>query len=194
LSSNESISGNVKKGNGEDTICAPGLDFFLRCRYCYAECRFGPNRRCLGQRGLLSRANGVAMVTLRKAHVHRVLYEGRTVSDGKWIDLSQNDIEPPGYNGDFLMGYDSNNKEMVAFVGDNHGYAMLTGPGWQGQSVTLTMTGQASYEGFSKAKQLPISRVTYQVKSADVYTVTWEVQEAQKWNEDDFLTCKRTNP
>jgi hypothetical protein len=128
-----------------------------------------------------------------KSHVHRVLYEGKTVSDGKWINLSQKDIEPVGYDGDFLMGFDSNSKEIVAFVGDNHGYAMLTGPGWQGQSVTLTMTGQASYEGFSKEKPLPLSRVTYQVKSADVYTVTWEAQEAQKWNEDDFLTCKRTN-
>jgi hypothetical protein len=111
-----------------------------------------------------------------KAHVHRVLYEGKTVSDGKWIDLSQKDIVPAGYDADFLMGYDRNENEIVAFVGDNKGYALLTGPSWLGQSVTLTMTGQASYEGFSKAKPIPISRVTYQVRSPDVYTVTWEVR------------------
>ncbi|MGA2536135.1 MAG: hypothetical protein ABSF53_08980 [Terracidiphilus sp.] len=127
------------------------------------------------------------------SHAHRVLYEGKTVSDGKWIDLAQKDLEPVGYDADFLMGYDRVKKEIVAFVGDNRGYALLTGQGWQAKSFTLTMTGQAGYEGFSQAKPLPISRVTYKVSSADAFTVTWEVHEDDKWNEDDFLACKRAN-
>jgi hypothetical protein len=126
-----------------------------------------------------------------KAHVHHVLYEGRTVSDGKWIEFLQKDIEPAGYSADFSMGYDPIKKEIFTFVGDNKGYAMLAGPPWQGRSLTLTMTGQASYEGYSSAKPIPISRVTYEVKSADVFTVNWEVQEGQKWNEDDVLNCER---
>jgi hypothetical protein len=128
-----------------------------------------------------------------KAHVHRVLYEGKTVSDGKWIDLSQRDVEPVGYDADFLMGYDPTHDEIVAFVGDNKGYAFLSGPTWHGPSLTLTMTGQASYEGFSKTKPIPISRVTYQIKSADAYSVTWQVQQGQVWVEDDRLTCERIN-
>jgi hypothetical protein len=126
-----------------------------------------------------------------KTHVHRVLYEGKIVSDGQWIDLSQKDIEPAGYAADFLMGYDRVNNELIAFVGDNKGYAVLTGPVWQGSALTLTMTGQASYPGFSKEKPLPLSRVTYRVESADVWTATWEVQAGKNWNEDDLLTCKR---
>lgn len=104
---------------------------------------------------------------------HHVLYEGKMVSDGKWIEFSQKDIEPAGYDADFLTGYDPVKKEIFAFVGDNRGYAMLAGPGWQGRSLRLTMTGQASYKGFSIDNPLPISRVTYEVKSADEFTVLW---------------------
>lgn len=122
---------------------------------------------------------------------HHASYENRMVANGTWIEMLYKDIEPAGYDADFLIGYDTTKKEFVTFVGDNKGYAMLSGPGWQGRSLTLTMTGQASYPGFTSTT-LPTSRVTLESKSADTFTVTWEEKEGTKWNADDLLTCKRT--
>jgi len=126
-----------------------------------------------------------------KKYEHHALYEGRIVSGGKWIELTQKDTLPSTYDATMLIGYDTNKKEVVNYVADNQGWGVLTGPGWQGHSLTLTMTGEASYPGFSAEKPLPVSRVTYQVKSADAFSLQWEVRQGSEWRPDDTLDCVR---
>ena len=120
-----------------------------------------------------------------KDRVHRALYEGRLVSNSTWIELSQKDLEPGDYAASFLFGYDSNKKEVVNFIGDNKGFAVMTSPGWQGRSITLTAE-KASYPD-----PVPLSRVTYQYKSADAFSLVWQSQEGGKWRPDDTLECVR---
>jgi len=120
-----------------------------------------------------------------KDRVHRALYEGRMVSNGSWIELTQKDLEPGGYDATFLFGYDSNKKEVVNFIGDNKGFATMTSPGWKGHSITLTVE-KASYP-----EPVPASRVTYQYKSPDQFSLVWESREGGKWTPDDALDCVR---
>ena len=129
-----------------------------------------------------------------KTLAHHALYEGRMVSGGKWIELVQKDIDPEPYDATMLIGYDSNQKRVVNYIADNHGWAVLTGPGWKGQSLTLTMTGEASIPGYSVENPLPISRVTYEVQSADAFSLHWEVFEGSQWKPDDSLACARPDP
>jgi hypothetical protein len=113
------------------------------------------------------------------------------VSADKWIELMQKDLDPAGYDADMLIGYDENKKDLVNFVADNRGYAVLRSPGWQGRFLTLTMTGEGSYQGFAAEKPLPISRVTYEAKSADAFSLRWEVRKGSEWKLDDSLDCVR---
>ena len=127
-----------------------------------------------------------------KPRAHHASWQGKMTADGSWIELSYLDIDPVGYVATFLIGSDPNKKEVVTFVADNKGYAMLTGKGWQGKALTLTMNGLASYEEF-KNKPIPISRVTLEFQSTDVFTTTWEVKTGDDWVKDDYLSCKLTN-
>ena len=124
-----------------------------------------------------------------KSSSRRATYEGKLVSDGEWIELSYVDLDPAGYAATFLIGWDSNKKELVTFLADNKGYATLTGTGWQDKSLTLTRSGPASFKGFSSDK-IPLTRVTFEFRSADLFTTTWYIMEGDKWAKDDFLSCK----
>ena len=128
-----------------------------------------------------------------KPREHRATYEGKMAAEGAWIELSYLDIDPAGYAANFLIGWDVNKKQVVTFIADNKGYAMLTGPGWQGKSLTLTRTGLFSFEGFTDAT-MPISRVTLEFKSPNLFTTTWQVKKGDEWENDDFLSCKAPNP
>jgi hypothetical protein len=99
--------------------------------------------------------------------VHRSTYEGRSAAGDNWIELVETDIEPEGYVGYYLIGYDASKKQMVEIDANNAGYAIYTSPGWQDRSLTLTSTETVSYS-------VPKNRFVFETRSADAFSVTWE--------------------
>ncbi|MDQ3744727.1 MAG: MBL fold metallo-hydrolase, partial [Acidobacteriota bacterium] len=116
----------------------------------------------------------------------RSTYEGRSAPNGEWVVLDEVDIEPTGYAGHYLLGYDANKKQVVELDTNNAGYALYTSPGWQERSLVLTSTGEGSYA-------VPKNRFVYTVAAADSFTVSWETYKASQWHTADLLRCRRTS-
>jgi hypothetical protein len=121
---------------------------------------------------------------VRTGKVHRSTYEGRSTSGDNWTELVETDIEPKGYVGYYLIGYDASKKQMVEIDANNAGYAIYTSPGWQDRSLTLTSTETVSYS-------IPKNRFVFETRSADTFTVTWETNGGSAWAASDRLNCQR---
>ena len=96
----------------------------------------------------------------------------------------ETDIEPSGYVGHYLVGYDSGSKQIVEIDANNSGYAVYSSSGWQEKSLTLTMTDTASYK-------VPKNRFVYNVVAKDQFTMSWEIEKDSAWSAADQLTCHR---
>lgn len=112
---------------------------------------------------------------------HRSTYEGRNTAEGDWIELVETDLEPKGYIGHYLIGYDAKKKQVVELDAYNGGYAIFTSPGWQERSLTLT----------SAENVVPQNRFVFEAKAADAFSVTWETNGGSEWKAADRLNCQR---
>jgi hypothetical protein len=116
--------------------------------------------------------------------VHRSAYVGKSVAGDDWIELVETDIEPKGYVGHYLIGYDASKKQIVELDANNAGYAIYASPGWQDRSLILTGTETVSYLA-------PKNRFVFEVKAADAFDVTWETNGGSGWVASDRLNCQR---
>lgn len=125
----------------------------------------------------------------RNNSVHRSTFTGAVILDGKWIELTEKDVEPAtGYVAKYLIGYDSQAKQFVEFDANNFGAATYASAvGWQNH--VLTMTSQISPD----AKPYAANRFLYSTIGADTFTVDWQISKsaALDWIGSDHLVCKR---
>ena len=112
---------------------------------------------------------------------HRSSYEGSSVLGGAWVQLKEVDIEPAGYQGLYLIGYDKAKNQVIEFDANNFGGAVYTGTGWQAGTLTLT-----SADPDPKALK---NRFVFHIADAAHFSVSWEVNQAGEWKAADHLDC-----
>jgi hypothetical protein len=121
---------------------------------------------------------------------HKSAFTGSVILDGKWLELTEQDIEPAtGYVAKYLIGYDSQRALLVEFDANNFGAATYTsGEGWTNH--VLTMTSPMSDDG-----KAPYSadRFMYTTTDGNTFTVDWQVSKDRglNWKPGDHLVCKR---
>lgn len=122
--------------------------------------------------------------------VHRSTFTGAVTLGGKWLQLTEQDVEPAtGYVAEYLIGFDSQQKRLVEFDANHFGAATYTSDaGWA--NGVLTMTSPVSQD--AKAPYAA-NRFIYTVAGADSFTVDWQITKTSmvQWMQADHLTCKR---
>ena len=121
---------------------------------------------------------------VRSGKTHRSTFYGEQVMDGKWLKLTETDVEPKGYVGNYLVRYNADKRQMEEVDVNNAGYAVYSGPGWQQNELVLTGTDVVSYK-------VPQNRFVYQVQSPDAFIFAWEVKSDAAWLRADELKCRR---
>lgn len=91
--------------------------------------------------------------TFRNPQVHNANLTGTTILGGKWLELTEQDIQPAtGYLAKYLIVYDSQQKRLVEFDANNFGAAIYTSEdGWQNR--VLTMTSSISQDNTSSLRR-----------------------------------------
>jgi len=128
--------------------------------------------------------------TFRGGKVHKAVFAGTTILNDTWLELTEHDVEPAtGYQAKYLIGYDSQRKQLIEFDANNFGAATYTSTdGWQ--NGVLTMTSAVSQD----AKQpYAANRFLYSIAGADGFTVDWQISRTATpdWIPADHLACKR---
>ncbi|UWZ82846.1 hypothetical protein [Occallatibacter riparius] len=126
----------------------------------------------------------------RNKKIHRSIYTGSAVLDGKWLELTERDTEPvSGYVAKYLIGYDPNQKQLVEFDANSFGTAVYSSEmGWQ--NGVLVMTSPISSD--AKATYV-INRFVYSITGKDSFTVEWQISRTStaNWETADHLSCTR---
>ena len=126
---------------------------------------------------------------LGNGKVHKSTFTGTVILDGKWLELTEKDIQPAtGYTAKYLIGYDSQQKHLVEFDANNFGAAIFASEdGWQNN--VLTMTSPVSQD---QKAPYAANRFLYSVIGQDTFTVDWQISRtaALKWVQADHLACK----
>jgi hypothetical protein len=121
---------------------------------------------------------------------HKAVFTGTTILDGKWLELTEKDVEPvTGYVAKYLIGYDSEHKQLVEFDANNFGASVYTSAdGWKNN--VLTMTSSVAQD--PKAPYA-MNRFLYSITATDKFTVDWQISRtaAPVWVASDHLNCKR---
>jgi Protein of unknown function (DUF1579) len=122
--------------------------------------------------------------------VHKSTFTGAVILDGKWLELTEKDIQPAtGYVAKYLIGYDPQQKRVVEFDANNFGAAVYTSEdGWQ--KNVLTMTSSISQD--AKAPYAA-NRFLYSVTEKDTFTMSWQISKTAtlSWVQADHLICNR---
>ena len=125
-----------------------------------------------------------------KGKIHKSAFTGAVILGGKWVELTEQDIEPAtGYLAKYLIGYDPQQKRIVEFDANNFGAAVYSSEeGWQDH--VLTMTSPVSQD-----TQAPYAanRFLYSITGKDEFTVNWQISKSANlaWVPGDHLVCKR---
>ena len=120
---------------------------------------------------------------------HRSVYHGERSADGKWIDLTETDIEPKGYVGRYELGTDAGHDKLVFIDINSAGYAIFESPGWDGHTLTLTSTDVLHYTSAA-----PKNRFLYTVHDPQHFDVEWQYEKANAWTSADLLHCAAQTP
>jgi hypothetical protein len=120
---------------------------------------------------------------------HRSVYHGESSADGKWMDLTETDIEPKGYVGRYELGADAGNDKLVFIDMNSAGYAIFDSPGWDGHTLTVTSTEVLRYSSAA-----PKNRFLYTVNDPQHFDVEWQYQKADAWTPSDVLHCAAQTP
>lgn len=120
---------------------------------------------------------------------HRSVYHGEASADGKWVDLTETDIEPKGYVGRYTLGADARQDKLVFIDVNSSGYAIFDSPGWDGRTLTVTSTDVLHYSSAS-----PKNRFLYTVNDPKHFDVEWQYEKAGAWTPGDVLHCAAQAP
>lgn len=120
---------------------------------------------------------------------HRSVYHGEASADGRWVDLTETDIEPKGYVGRYELGTDAGDDKLVFIDMNSSGYAIFDSPGWNGHTLTVTSTDVLRY-----ASAAPKNRFLYTVNDPQHFDVEWQYQIAGAWASGDLLHCAAQTP
>lgn len=120
---------------------------------------------------------------------HRSIYHGEPSADGKWIDLTETDIEPKGYIGRYELGADAGNGKLVFINMNSSGYAIFDSPGWDGRTLTVTSTDVLRYTAAT-----PKNRFLYTVQDEKHFDVEWQFEKSGAWTSGDLLHCSAQMP
>lgn len=119
---------------------------------------------------------------------HRSIYHGESSADGKWVELTETDVEPKGYVGRYELGKDAG-RDMLVFIDMNTaGYGIFDSPGWEGRTLTVTST-DVHYSSAS-----PKNRFLYTVQDPKHFDVEWQFEKAGAWASGDVLHCAAQSP
>lgn len=120
---------------------------------------------------------------------HRSIYHGESSADGKWIDLTETDIEPKGYVGRYELGADTSRDKLVFIDMNSAGYGIFDSPGWDGRTLTVTSTDVVHY-----SSEAPKNRFLYTVRDPEHFDVEWQFDKAGSWASSDVLHCAAQTP
>lgn len=126
----------------------------------------------------------------RNARVHKSTFTGAVILGGKWLELTEQDIQPAtGYLAKYLIGYDAQQKRLVEFDANNFSAATYSSEaGWQ--KGLLTMTSSISAD---PKEPYAANRFIYSIVASDAFTVDWQISKTASlnWVQADHLACKR---
>jgi hypothetical protein len=124
---------------------------------------------------------------------HKSKFTGATILGAKWIELTEQDIEPAtGYLAKYLLGFDPAQKRFVEFDANNFGAATYSNAdGWQNSAMTMT----SPISDDPKAPYVA-NRFVYTIANKDAFNVDWQISKTAtlSWITSDHLACKRTSP
>ena len=120
---------------------------------------------------------------------HRSIYHGEASADGKWLDLTETDIEPKGYVGRYQLGADAGKDKLVFIDTNSAGYAIFESPGWDGHTLIVTSTEVLHYSSAS-----PKNRFLYTVHDPAHFDVEWQYEKSGAWTSGDLLHCAAQTP
>jgi hypothetical protein len=120
---------------------------------------------------------------------HVSIYHGESSADGKWLDLTETDIEPKGYVGRYELGTDAGHDKLVFIDMNSAGYAIFDSPGWDGHTLTVT-----SIDVPHDSSTAPKHRFLYTVHDPQHFDVEWQVQKAGTWSPGDVQHCSAKTP
>jgi hypothetical protein len=123
--------------------------------------------------------------------VHRSTFTGALVLADKWLQLTEQDVEPKGYVATYLIGYDAGQAQLVEFDANNFGAATYSSAnGWKGGVLTMTSPVSADPKASYAA-----NRFIYSITGADTFTVDWQISKTATlaWIGADHLVCKRNS-
>jgi hypothetical protein len=101
---------------------------------------------------------------------------------GSWLQLRETNLEPAGYQGLYLIGYDKAKNQVVGFDANNFGSAIYVGPGWRSSALTLTSVPDLNPKALEKRFVFPIANASH-------FSVNWEVNQKNQWMVPDHLEC-----
>ncbi len=128
--------------------------------------------------------------SFRNAQVHKSTFTGAIVVGGKWLELTEQDVQPAtGYVAKYLIGYDADQKQLVEFDANNFSAATYSShDGWKGGVLTMTSP-------ISRNEKAPYAanRFVYSIAGPDSFTVDWQISKTETldWVEADHLACRR---
>jgi hypothetical protein len=128
--------------------------------------------------------------SFRNKQLHKSSFTGAVILDGKWIELTEQDVQPAtGYVAKYLIGYDSAGKKLVEFDANNFGAAVYSSmDGWKGN--VLTMTSAVTED---PGAPYAANRFIYSIAGRDSFTVDWQISRKATidWIQSDHLGCSR---
>jgi hypothetical protein len=123
--------------------------------------------------------------------VHRSTFTGAVVLADKWLQLTEQDVEPKGYLATYLIGDDAGQTQLVEFDANNFGAATYSSAnGWKGGVLTMTSPVSADPKSPYAA-----NRFVYSITGSDTFTVDWQISKTATlaWIGADHLACKRNS-
>ena len=116
---------------------------------------------------------------------HHSHYSAGQVLGGAWLQLSEEDIDPPGYLSQYLIRFDPVQKLYINEDLNNFGYARYYSPGWEGDKLIFTGT-EAHY-----AQPVPENRFVYTATGPKSFDVSWELrrEKSSDFKSSDIIHC-----
>lgn len=131
--------------------------------------------------------------TFRQGKPHRATFLGSAVVGGKWLALTEVDVEPEtGYKATYLIGYDATEHRLVEFDANTFGAAIYrSSQGWQAGALIMQ-----SGESASPARPYVADRFVYSVTLTSGFAVEWQInrQHGSPWITADHLSCEASEP
>jgi hypothetical protein len=118
---------------------------------------------------------------------HHSHYSAEPVLGGAWLQLSETDIDPPGYVSRYLFRFDPSQKVFIDEDVNNFGYARYASPGWQDAKLIFTSM-ETHY-----AQPLPENRFVYTVTGPKSFDISWEMRrdKTSDFKSSDLIHCQQ---